>query len=146
MSMTKVGQMLAFSLAAMLMVSASASVAFATHKEGHHEPPACDNGNPAVEEHNKHCVADEPPAPVQPTQTTPPPGVGAGGGGAGGGGNGGGGGVAPVPDAVITDTLPFTGFNVSQAVVLLSLLLGLGGFALALGKRRAAKIEERAPR
>jgi hypothetical protein len=31
----------------------------ATHKNGHSEPPACDNSNGKASENNKHCVDDE---------------------------------------------------------------------------------------
>ena len=149
--MRKTGQILALSVMAMLLVFAGANAASATHTAGHQETPSCDphptNGGPQ----NKHCEA---PAPEpEPSPTTPPPAPeppvggqggtptvsgGGGGGGNRGGGGGGGGGVAPAPDAVTTDTLPFTGLDVPQAIVLFSLLLGLGGISLALGKRRAA--------
>jgi hypothetical protein len=158
--MRKIGQILALSLTAMLLVFSGANAAMATHKEGHQEPPSCDE-HPQGGPQNKHCEIEEPaPAPApQPSPTTappsvappvagqggPPPGVagggGGGGGGNGGGGGGGGGGVAPAPDAVTTDTLPFTGFDVPQALVLFSLLLGLGGISLALGRKRAANIQ-----
>jgi hypothetical protein len=157
--MRKIGQILALSLTAMLLVFVGANAAMATHKEGHQEPPSCDD-HPQGGPQNKHCEAPAPapapepePEPVAPPTPAPPvagqggTGVSGGGGGGGGGGNrgggggGGGGGVAPAPDAVTTDTLPFTGFDVPQAAVLFSLLLGLGGIALALGKRRAAHIQ-----
>jgi hypothetical protein len=32
------------------------SDAIATHKDGHSEPPACDNSNGEASEKNKHCV------------------------------------------------------------------------------------------
>ena len=152
--MRKIGQILALSLTAMLLVFAGANAAMATHKEGHQEPPSCDD-HPQGGPQNKHCEfpapAPEPePEPVAPPTPAPPvagqggpPGVAGGGGGGGGGGNGGGGGggVAPAPDAVTTDTLPFTGLDVPQAIVLFSLLLGLGGISLALGRKRAAHIQ-----
>jgi hypothetical protein len=155
--MRKTTRLFALSLAAMLLVFSGATAALATHKEGHQEPPSCDD-HPQGGPQNKHCEFPEPepapttpPAPVAPEPPVggaggTPPGVGGaggGGGGGGGGGNGGGGGgggVAPAPDAVTTDTLPFTGIDVPQALVLFSLLLGLGGLALALGKKRAANI------
>ncbi len=155
--MRKTSQILALSLAAMLLVFAGATGASATHKAGHAETPSCDDHPNSGGPQNKHCEAPAP-APAATTPPSPPadppvvpqggpPVVPGGGGGGGGGGNrgasgggGGGGGVAPAPDAVTTDTLPFTGLDLPQALMLFSLLLGLGGIALTFGKRRAAAI------
>ena len=84
------------------------------------------------------------PPPVTGTGGNQPPttvgGQGGGGNGGGGGGNGGGGPVADAPTAVTTDQLPFTGFELPQALLIAGLLLTLGGVALALGKRRAQQV------
>ncbi len=58
--MKKIAGML---LAVGLFVAVAAAPAFATHKPGHHEPPACQNakghGKDAVQQHNKHCYPPE---------------------------------------------------------------------------------------
>lgn len=143
--MINLKKLLALSVATGLLLFAGATGALATHVPGHQETPSCDdhpnNGGPQ----NKHCEAPAPaPAPTTPPTTAPPvQGQGApqpttGSGGGGGGGNGGGGGaVAEPPAAVTTETLPFTGIELPQALLATGLLLLLGGTALALGKRRA---------
>ena len=150
-------KLLALSLAAVILVFAGTTAAFANHRDGHDETPSCDdhpnNGGPQ----NKHCEATAPapaqttppttpppttppPAPVTPTQVTPPSGGGGGGGGGNGGGGGGGGAVAEPAAAVPADTLPFTGFELPDALLAAGVLLLLGGTSLALGRRRAQRI------
>jgi hypothetical protein len=157
-------KVLALSLATGLLVFAGATGALATHKPGHQEPPSCDPHPTKPGFQNKHCEA---PAATQPTPdpdpTTPPPSANppgppattppvqgqggpqpptvSGGNAGGNGGNGGGGGAVAEPAAAVTtETLPFTGIELPQALLATGLLLLLGGAALALGKRRAQQI------
>jgi len=48
-------------IAAAMMASATIanSDVIATHKNGHSEPPACDNGNGKAPDKNKHCEEDD---------------------------------------------------------------------------------------
>ena len=144
--MSRMRKLLALTLAAVVLVFAGATGAFATHREGHQETPSCDPHPTSGGLQNKHCqtpAPEEPETPVVP-QTTPTPAEEddeADKAGGGGGGGGGGGAIAEPADAVPAATLPFTGLDVPQALILLSLLSALGAAALALGKRRAASIE-----
>ncbi|MGH2692760.1 MAG: hypothetical protein ACRDHM_09690 [Actinomycetota bacterium] len=56
--------------------------------------------------------------------------------GAGGGGGGGGGGAVAEPAPAVEAALPFTGFDLPEALLAALVLLTLGGASLALAKRR----------
>ncbi len=143
--MSTIKRVAALTFAAVLLVFAGATGALATLTPGHQETPSCDPHPNSGGPQNKHC--EEPaPAPTTPAPPADPPVEPEGQPSVekedeGGGGGGGGGAVAEPADAVPAATLPFTGFDVPQALILASLLTLLGATALALGRRRAARIE-----
>ena len=145
--MSTIRRVLALTLAAVILVFAGATGAFATHREGHQETPSCDPHPTSGGAQNKHCefpAPEEPETPVVPQTTptpVPPPEDDEKADEASSRGPIRRGAVAPPADAVPATTLPFTGLDVPEALMLLSVLTALGAAALAMGKKRAARIE-----